>query len=146
MSDEVTIEAIFEGIDIAVADAVSLTTLRVADKLAHASPIKTGNLSASWIPSPGAPFEGQASTPEAVSTAAQEAGVVAMLGYELDQGIAYVSNNVDYLEHVVERFDPPISAAIEEAVAEAIELGRQIAAPLSGPDDGRRRDQLGRFK
>jgi hypothetical protein len=56
------------------------------------TPVDTGNARANWVPSIGAPFTGIAT-----NNGPHDAGVIAILAYELKQGALYESNNVPYM-------------------------------------------------
>lgn len=86
------------------------------------TPVDTGHARANWVPSIGQPFAGE------VDTDADAVG--RLLGYRLEQGTLWISNNAPYIELLDLGYShqaPPgfIEAAIERAVA-TIQLRYQL--------------------
>lgn len=103
--------------------AAKALVLAITANLIAATPVDTGWARANWVPSIGAPATATAGSPEAVSTAQQEAGQAAVLAFKLAQGTLYVSNNVPYigvLNYGRSQQAPAgfIERAVEQALAE----------------------------
>lgn len=92
------------------------------------TPVDTGWARANWIPRIGEPFRGTAGTREQaeagnVSGAEQGAGQVAMLGYRLERGRVYISNNVPYIVRLNEGSSRQAPRGfVQAAVAKAVRV------------------------
>lgn len=82
------LEALFSG----VAKAL---TLEVAANLTAASPVDTGHVRRNFVPSVGAPFDGED------DGAAQQQGQAAVVSYRIGNGDLFVANNVPYLDQLL---------------------------------------------
>lgn len=77
---------------------VKILTLDVTANLIEDTPRDTGWARSNWIPSIGRSFDNTVGSPEAVSAAAQQAGLASVVtSYVMRSGVVYVSNNVDYI-------------------------------------------------
>lgn len=82
---------------------------------AGGTPVDTGHARANWVPSVGAPATGEVN-----GDGAHEAGIAALLGYQLEQGALWLANAAPYIEQLNlghSHQAPPgfIEAAIERA-------------------------------
>lgn len=80
------------------------------------TPVDTGHARANWVPSVGAPFAA-----EVEDNSAHDAGLAAVLAYKLEDGAAWLSNNVLYIlalndGHSAQRPAGFVEACIDEAV------------------------------
>ena len=104
-------------------------TLDVTANLVEATPVDTGWAQANWVPSVGKrsrrsarSFKGK--TPSAsvqAAAAKQSAGQAQALGYKLENGRVFVSNNVNYITRLNDGYSkqaPPgfVQSAIRKAV------------------------------
>lgn len=98
------------------------------------TPVDTGHARANWVPSIGDPFGA-----EVDSESAYEAGVAAVLGYELGDGAAWVSNNVPYILMLNDGWSKQRPAGfVEICIAETLleaeqkfgELGRRVSSSI----------------
>lgn len=103
----------------AVAEARTRLTLEVHAELVTASPVDTGFLRASFVPSLGEPTRLVGGSPDAVSLAEAAAGVAAVAASKDPRAIAYISNNAHYVGHVnaKTRHAGFIQSAVRRAVA-----------------------------
>lgn len=69
-------------------------------ELVKETPVDTGWAMNNWFPSIGNPITETAGDPENVGTASAKmaAGLIAVLRWKFDQGVAWVCNNVKYIE------------------------------------------------
>lgn len=105
--------------------------LEMKDILFFVTPFATGHARSNWIPSLGPAHRGVVGSREAVSYAAQERGVAAILAEPPEsRRVANLSNDVGYIRHLNDGSSAQAGAHfIEAAVAQAIvnvrgELGR----------------------
>jgi hypothetical protein len=82
--------------------------LNIHANLQEDTPVDTGFAVTNWIPSVGEPRLELAGTREEAESgrlnlAPQAEGVAALRAYELSQGDLYDTNNVDYVEHSLNR-------------------------------------------
>lgn len=101
MADEgQQIRVIIEELEEYTAKVVTGVTLEIHAVLTEDTPLDTGWARANWVPAVGRPGDssseqtGQTSGAQAKATA----GLVAVAGYKLKQGIVHVTNNVPYIE------------------------------------------------
>jgi hypothetical protein len=78
-----------------IALAIKMLALEIVRELKRATPVDTGHARRNWIASVGSRNEF-----EAVSDAAYEAGIAAVLSYQLADGVIWVSNVVPYIERL----------------------------------------------
>jgi hypothetical protein len=74
-----------------VAGVAKSLILEIDAELRESTPVDTGHARANWVPSVGAPHTGED------AGAAHDAGVAAVLAYNLGDGDLYESNNVPYI-------------------------------------------------
>lgn len=110
------------------ADDVKRLVFETTANLVETTPVDTGWARANWIPSIGEPEDATFGERTAVSSDAQEAGIADMLGYQLAAGPAYVSNNVDYIDHLNDGTSTKAPAGFVES---AIERGVQTVQAAS---------------
>lgn len=94
MSDPQT-AAVMARLRAEVAAVAKSLVLEVDAELRGACPVDTGHARANFVPSVGVPFAGED------SGAAHEAGVAAVLAYNLGDGDLYESNNVPYIGRLI---------------------------------------------
>jgi hypothetical protein len=78
-----------------IAEASKALTLEIAANLTTAAPVDTGHVRRNFVPSVGAPHGGED------EGAAQAAGQIAVLSYQIGDGNLFVTNNVPYLEQLL---------------------------------------------
>ena len=117
----------------AVAGAAKALTLEIDAELrknpsAGGTPVDTGHARANWVPSIGQPHSG-----EVQGDGAHAAGVGQVVGYTLDRGPLFVSNNVPYIQqlnygHSKQAPALFVESAVDRALAtiEARYVGKQI--------------------
>lgn len=71
--------------------------LEIVANLVKTTPVDTGWARANWIAAIGSPSVLVDGTPEAVSDAAQQASIAAVLKFTLNEAVMYVSNHVPYI-------------------------------------------------
>lgn len=86
-------KAIGDQLRKAAATIVKATVLEIDANLREATPVDTGHARANWVPSIGTP-----ATEVVSGEAANASGVAALLGYKLENGPAWESNNVPYIQ------------------------------------------------
>jgi len=97
-------------------NVIKALILEIDANLREATPVDTGHARANWVPSIGAPHVGED------TGAAHEQGVQRVLGYKLDDGPAFESNRVPYINslnygHSKQAPRMFIEAAVDKAVA-----------------------------
>lgn len=107
--------AIIADLEGVAARVIQKITLDVTANLIADWPVKTGWSRANWVPRIGAPTGQAFGTPDAVTEAPQQAGVASVLGYKLDQGTVFVSNNVPYVPKLDAQRNL-VEPAIEKAI------------------------------
>lgn len=88
-------EAVGANILALAAGAAKALTLEVTADLTAAAPVRTGHVRRNFIPSVGAPFEGED------DGQAQMQGQARVLSYQIGDGDLYVTSNVDYLQYLI---------------------------------------------
>ena len=89
---------------------------------AGGTPVGTGHVRANWVPSVGAPFAGVVA---GNSSGPHDAGVTAVEGYKLEQGPAFVTNNVPYILELNDgRSDQEPAGFVERAIDESVQEAR----------------------
>jgi hypothetical protein len=92
------------------------------------TPVDTGWARANWVPRIGEPFRGTAGTREQaeagnVSGAEQGAGQASLLGYRLERGRVYISNNVPYIGRLNDGYSRQAPRGfVQAAVAKAVRV------------------------
>lgn len=118
------LDAILAGLDGTIEDAVPLVTLEVNAALIEACPVDTGNARANFIAGIGDGVP-DAELEQSAAEAAQSAGLAAILGFKLADGVCRIRNNVGYLENLIAGSSSQAPAgwdrvAIESGVAAAV--------------------------
>jgi hypothetical protein len=75
---------------------VELVTEIVAN-LREETPVETGHARANWVPSIARPYE---DIVDGNDTTVQENALMAILRYQIDDGTAFISNNVPYINRL----------------------------------------------
>lgn len=110
------------------------------------TPVDTGHARANWVPSVGDPFSS-----EVDGDAASQAGVAQVLGYQLGDGAAWISNNVPYILRLNDGWSAQQPAGfVERAIAETLleaeqkfgELGRRVSSSIQDSIGGQGADNL----
>lgn len=122
------IVAIMRGLTDVSAGAVRRITLRITDRLIRTTPVDTGWARANWVPSIGLPVTYPEGSKAGVTRASQQQGLARVVGYRIDQGAVYISNNVPYIQRLNEGSSRQAPAMFVEA---AIEQG--VNAAIMGP-------------
>lgn len=78
-----------------IAHVIKMLALEIVRELKRGTPVDTGHARRNWIASLGEPNEF-----EAVSDAAAEAGIAAVISYTLANGAIWISNVVPYIERL----------------------------------------------
>ena len=118
---------IADGMRREAADIIKFITLLIDRKLRRnpsrgGTPVDTGHARANWVPSVGEPFRGNV---EGVAPSEHDRGVIAVLGYKLGDGPAWVTNNVPYILFLNDGSSAQSPAGfIERAIAEAVQEAR----------------------
>jgi hypothetical protein len=101
---------------------VKKITLDVTANLIDTTPVDVGWARANWVPAIGQPVVQPVATPESVSTAAQQAGIVSVAtSYRLDRGNVFVSNNVRYITRLNEGSSKQAPAGfVQNAITKAV--------------------------
>lgn len=93
------------------------------------TPVDTGHARANWVPSVGDPFKG-----EVDNDGAHDGGVADVLGYRLDDGPAWVSNNVPYIARLNDGWSKQRPAGfVETCIAEALQSALERFGDLARP-------------
>lgn len=93
------------------------------------TPVDTGHARANWVPSVGDPFGS-----EVDNDSAHGAGVADVLGYQLGDGAAWVSNNVPYILALNDGWSKQQPAGfVERAIAETLLEAEQRFGDLARP-------------
>lgn len=98
----------------------------VHGKLVTSTPVDTGWARANWVVSIGAPFQGVAGSPGAVTTGPQADGTARLLVYSLTQSpLIWITNNVPYIRKLNEGHSKQAPAnfverAIDQGVAAVV--------------------------
>lgn len=102
------------------------------------TPVDTGWARANWIPRIGEPFRGTTGTREQaedgnVSESDGNAGLTSLLGYRIERGRVFISNNVPYIVRLNEgsSMQAP-SGFVQAAIQEAIESLFRRIPPAAG--------------
>lgn len=101
-------------------------TLAVTANLVEDTPLDTGWARNNWVPRIGVPPEGVAGSRDAVSGAAQGAGLASVAAtYALDKGSVFISNNVPYISalndgHSKQAPSGYVQRSIEKGVREVV--------------------------
>lgn len=96
-------ERVVDALTTFTEDLVRRLATNVTAELQRTTPVDTGWARANWIPQLGVPFTGNTEeidpTPADVAGAAaqQAAGLAAVVGYRLELGAVFISNNVPYI-------------------------------------------------
>lgn len=104
---------------------LSETMLRADAAVAEATPVDTHHAESNWVLSVGTPYMGEDGSRQAVSYAAQQAGIDAVKRYDIGRdGAIYLRNNVPYIKYLDEGWSsqaPPgfVAAAILSAASSA---------------------------
>jgi hypothetical protein len=109
-SDDAEIEAEMARVKLAIEEVVIHFITEALANLREETPVDTGHARANWVPSSGSPFDGmdgqripsrkvgdEVVKGSTTAGAAQAAGVQAIVSYKLEDGDAYVVNNVPYI-------------------------------------------------
>jgi len=122
---------VIEGLAQAVADTVRRLVFQIIAILSGppsdgGTPVDTGWARANWIPSVGAPAVSPVGSRAAVDGgAAQQAALARLLGYKLEQGPVYATNNVPYIAQLNEGSSRQAPAAfVQRAIVRA---AREVA-------------------
>ena len=95
---EAQVRSVMAALERAAERVIIKVTLDVTSNLIEANPVDTGWSRANWIPSVGSPTKDPAGSKQAVSTAAQAAGLARMRTYDLHRdGKVFITNNVPYI-------------------------------------------------
>lgn len=134
MSQRDDVEAIIAEVEAAASRVVKAIAINVTAELVERTPVDTGWASANWVPSVGAPSDVVAGSPDAVTTTAREDGLAAVARYRLEDGPAFVSNNVPYIGRLNEGHSAQAPAGfVQQAVEHAVqETVRDLAASGKG--------------
>lgn len=98
-----TVEQVIAILEDFSEDLIRRLATQITFELQRTTPVDTGWARANWIPQIGVPFEGNATVtdpqPGDVASAAgqQAAGQAAILGYRIELGSVFISNNVPYI-------------------------------------------------
>lgn len=120
-----------DGLESAIEEAVKALCFEVTAELTEACPVDTGHARRNFVPSVGEPHEG------VDDGAAQAAGRVGVLTYELGDGDLFVTNNAPYIGMLVIGWShqaPPgwDIAAVERAVA-AVQQMSGVSLEIGSP-------------
>lgn len=126
-----TAAQIAENLAGAVAGEAKALVLDIANELRRApplgTPVQTGHARRNWIPSVGAPHEG-----EIDSDGEFEAGIAAVLAYQLGEGPLFVANSAPYISALNDGTSKQapagfVEVAVDRALAKAqAKQGRHI--------------------
>lgn len=93
------------------------------------TPVDTGHARANWVPSVGDPFGA-----EVDGDSAHASGVAAVLGYQLGDGAAWVSNNAPYILALNDGWSAQQPAGfVERAIADTLLEAEQKFGELARP-------------
>ena len=98
--DRAQIRAIVRSLERLTGRVVTKITLDVTANLIEETPVDTGWARANWVPAIGAPVIKDLTGAErnvAAANGEQAAGQAKVLGYRLDRGRVFISNNVPYI-------------------------------------------------
>lgn len=128
------IRAIMAELERLVARTMASLALNVHSELVVSTPVDTGWARANWVPSVGVPFEETAGTREqaqagSVNQGPSSAGSARVLGYTLDQGTIFISNNVPYIVFLNDGSSAQAPAGFVQA---AVEKGLRTIETLPG--------------
>lgn len=101
MSDEARqVRIIVEQLEGYTAKVITGVTLEIHAELTEATPLDTGWARANWVPAIGRPGASSSEQTGVNSTAKAKAtaGLAAVAGYKIKQGIVHITNNVPYIE------------------------------------------------
>jgi hypothetical protein len=126
-----------------VARIITALALNIVANLVRApgeggTPVDTGWARANWVPRIGEPFKGTAGTREQaeagnVSQADQGAGLADLVGYKLERGKVYVTNNVPYIVRLNEGSSRQAPAGfVQDAVAKAVRVDLPASFGVGG--------------
>jgi hypothetical protein len=88
---------VLRTLDIFIEKVVSTVTINVTTEITEANPVLTGFSASNWIPSIGVAVESPFGSKVAVSSAAQQSGLLQVATiYKLPRK-TYIANNVDYI-------------------------------------------------
>ncbi len=91
------------------------------------TPVDTGHARANWVPSVGDPFGA-----EVDGDASHDAGVADVLGYKLDAGAAWLSNNVPYILALNDGWSSQRPAGfVEVCIAESLQAANDRFGELA---------------
>lgn len=75
--------------------------LLVVDNLQNSTPVDTGHAGSNWVATFGTPYSGVDGSREAVSYAAQDAGIARLQNYDVGRhGKVFIRNNVPYVPYL----------------------------------------------
>lgn len=98
------ITAIVRGIHAVTERAVKTVTLDVHANLVETTPVDTGWARANWVPRVGQPANEPVGSPGSsgvsAARAAAQNGITQVLGYVIQKGSVFVTNNVPYIERL----------------------------------------------
>ena len=115
-TEQQQIDSIMRELDGVVESAVTEITLEVTDELTRETPVDTGHAKSNWIPSVGS-FSGlPVGSQDSVSRSEQSAGESRVHSYRLEQGKAFIVNNVGYISQIIN------SRQVEVAIDRALRL------------------------
>ena len=119
------IEQVIGALEDFTEDLIKKIALDVTANLIETTPIDTGWARSNWVPQIGAPFLDPVGSPAAIDPSQQEQGQAAILGYEIEVGAVFITNNVPYIVRLNEGSSAQapsgfVQLAIEKAVTEDI--------------------------
>lgn len=97
------IRVVIDTLDEFIERIVKKITLDIVANLVAApgeggTPVDTGWARANWVPKIGSPATTPVGSPESVTDAPQQAGILTIVAdYKLDKGPVFISNNVPYI-------------------------------------------------
>jgi hypothetical protein len=119
--------------------ALKMLALEIVRELKRSTPVDTGHARRNWIASVGDPNE-----LEAIDEQRAQAGILALLSYNLRQGAIWITNVVPYIRQLnAGTSDQQPAAFVELSIDRAITTTRtKLAAKGSPVDFGPMQDQL----
>jgi hypothetical protein len=121
------IREIMKSLRDATARSSRRLALRSLELVSQQTPIDTGHAQSNWVLSVGAPYTQIDGSKDAVSTAAQQAGISRIKRYRIGEGAIWLTNNVPYIVilNLGSSTQAP-SAFVEKALNQAVAEERVI--------------------
>lgn len=128
------VRVITDALNTAVEKVITLISVNVTAELIEATPVDTGWARANWVPAIGAPklesVSGDPQAPQVTGAGAQQQAALAKLivGYRLERGPVFISNNVPYITILNEGTSSQApSGFVQASIAKGIRsLGNRI--------------------